>query len=100
MTVELFLTLLSIFSTLTALIVEAVKKLVEDKQITISYNFVALIVALIVGIGGTFAYYYIGKIAITGIECLYAFFMGLASALCSMLGFDKVKQLIDQMKVW
>lgn len=99
MTVEIFLTLLSIFSATTGLIVEAVKKLVEDK-FTISYNFVALVVALIVGVGGTFIYYILTKVPVSYMECVYAFLMGISSGLCSMLGFDKIKQLIEQMRVF
>lgn len=98
MTVELFLTLLSGFSVLTGLIVESIKSVIDDKFI-VSYNLIAVIIALIVGIGGTFIYYTIAGVEVTVVNVIYSILMGGASALSSMCGYDKIKQLVDQLKM-
>ena len=84
MKVEMFLALLTTFSTITGLAVESIKKVLGAKY-NISYNLVAVIVALCVGIGGTFVYYALAHIIIDYTEVIYAVLMGLASALSSMV---------------
>lgn len=95
MTTTSFLILLSSFSIISALVTEAVKNLVSDKA-NISYNIVALIVALIIGSAGTAVYYQLNEIAYTVNNVIYLVLMGFASGLVSMVGFDKVKQAIEQ----
>lgn len=95
----MFLTLLSVFSSVDAIIVEIVKKTVGEK-ITLPYNLIALIVGLIIGTGGTFAFYIISDyVPVTTINVTYAVLMGIATSMASMVGFDKVKQLINQLTV-
>lgn len=95
MTTSTFLFLLTAFSTITGLVVECIKKLVTDKA-NISWNITALIVALIVGGCGCAVYYQLNGIPFTTNNIIYAALMGLASAIVSMVGFDKVKQAILQ----
>lgn len=95
MNTTMFLILLSAFSILSSLVTEGVKKLFNDKT-NLSYNVVALIVALIVGGGGTAVYYQLNDIIFSVNNIIYAVLMGLASGLVSMVGFDKVKQAIAQ----
>lgn len=95
MTTTLFLELLFTFSIITGLITEVYKKIANDK-IHYSYNIIALIIAIIVGVIGSFIYYQLNNISITINNIIYAFLLGGASGLCSMLGFDKVKQTIEQ----
>lgn len=90
-----FLILLSAFSVLSGLVTEGIKKIASDKA-NLSYNIVALIVALIVGGVGTAVYYQLNAIAFTTNNIIYIVLMGLASGLVSMVGFDKVKQAIEQ----
>lgn len=95
MTVTMFLALLFGFSVITGLIVEAIKKFINDKE-NVSYNIVALITALIVGILGCAVYYQFSSIPYTVNNIICMVLMGLASALVSMVGYDKVSQAISQ----
>lgn len=96
MTTTTFLILLSAFSVISGLTTEAIKKLVNDKA-NLSYNIVALIVALIVGSVGCAIYYQLNNIMFTLNNVIYMALMGFASGLVSMLGFDKVQQAIQQL---
>lgn len=95
MTNTMFLILLSAFSVISGLTTEAIKTIASDKA-NLSYNLVALIVALIVGCGGTAIYYQLNEIMFTVNNVIYMILMGLASGLVSMVGFDKVKQAVEQ----
>lgn len=90
-----FLILLSSFSVLSGLVTEGIKNIVTDK-VNLSYNIVALVSALIIGGCGTAVYYQLNLIPFTLNNVIYAVLMGLASGLCSMIGFDKTKQAIEQ----
>lgn len=95
MTTQIFLFLLTGFSVISGLVTEAIKKIVSDKT-NLSYNVLALCVALIVGGVGCGLYYQLNEIAFTVNNIIYMILMGFASGLVSMLGFDKVKQAIVQ----
>ena len=95
MNVTTFLILLSAFSVLSGLVTEAVKKVVNDKA-NMSYNIIALIVSLIVGGVGCAIYYQLNAIPFGINNVIYMILMGLASGLCSMVGFDKIKQAVEQ----
>lgn len=90
-----FLILLSSFSVITGLVTEGIKNIITDK-VNLSYNIVALVTALIVGGCGTAVYYQLIAIPFTVNNIIYMVLMGLASGLVSMVGFDKVKQAIEQ----
>lgn len=96
MTTTMFLMLLSAFSVLSSLVTEGIKKAFSDKA-NLSYNIVALVVALVIGGGGTAVYYQLNEIVFSINNIIYAVLMGLASGLVSMVGFDKVKQAITQL---
>lgn len=95
MTTTMFLILLSAFSVISGLVTEAVKKLANDKA-NLSYNLIALIIALIIGSVGTAVYYQLNGILFDINNIIYMILMGLASGLVSMIGYDKVKQAILQ----
>ena len=95
MTTTMFLMLLSAFSVISSLITEAVKKLINDKA-NLSYNIIALVVALIVGSVGTAIYYQLSGISFNLNNIIYMALMGFASGLVSMVSYDKVKQAILQ----
>lgn len=95
MTSTTFLLLLSAFSVVSSLITEGVKKLLSDET-NMSYNILALVVALIVGVVGSGVYYQLNDIAFSVNNTIYMVLMGFASGLVSMVGFDKVKQTIEQ----
>lgn len=97
MTPQLFLILLAGFSALSSLVMEGIKKSFLSSK-NVSYNVIALIIALIIGTSGTFIYYQLNNILIDTNNILYAILMGLASGLVSMVGYDKVKQTLDELK--
>ena len=95
MTTTTFLMLLSAFSVLSGLVTEGIKKLISDKE-NISYNIIALIVSLIIGGVGCAIYYQLNAIPFDVNNVIYMILMGLASGLCSMVSYDKLKQCIEQ----
>lgn len=96
MTTTTFLMLLSAFSLISGLVTEGIKNLARDKA-NLPYNLVTLIVALIVGTCGCGIYYQLSEIQFTLNNVIYMVLMGFASGLASMIGFDKVKQSIEQL---
>lgn len=95
MNISMFLILLSAFSVISSLITEGIKRIIKDKT-DLSYNIIALVVAMIVGVVGCVVYYLLSDISFTAVNVICMVLMGLASGLVSMVGFDKVKQLIGQ----
>lgn len=95
MSVTVFLMLLSAFSIISGLVTEAIKKLLTEKA-NLSYNLLALIVALIVGGVGCGIYYQLNGILFTINNVIYMILMGLASGLVAMTSYDKVKQMVLQ----
>ena len=95
MTTTTFLMLLSAFTVLSGLTTEGIKNLISDKS-NMSYNIIALIVSLIVGGIGCAIYYQLNAIPFDVNNVIYMILMGLASGLCSMVSYDKLKQCIEQ----
>ena len=95
MTTTTFLMLLSAFSVLSGLVTEGIKKLISDKA-NMSYNIIALVVALVIGGAGSAIYYQLNAIPFDINNVIYIILMGLASGLCSMVSYDKLKQCIEQ----
>lgn len=95
MTNTIFMILLSSFAVLSGLVTEGIKKFLTDKA-NLPYNLLALIVSLVIGMCGTAVYYQLNAIAFNVNNIIYMVLMGLASGLTSMVGFDKVKQAIEQ----
>lgn len=96
MTISMFLILLSAFSLIVGLIVQALKKLLDESGWHYSSNIVACIVAAIVGICGTAVYYDLAGIEFSTTNVICMVLMGLATAVGSMVGYDKVIQTIKQ----
>lgn len=95
MDVTAFLILLSAFSSVSSLVTEGIKSFAVGKS-ELSYNIVALVAALLIGGGGTAVYYQLNAVPFTVNNIIHMALMGLASGLVSMIGFDKVKQAIEQ----
>ena len=98
MTLTLFMALLVVFAVVVSLITEAVKKLLDNAGVKYSANVVVLIVALVVGIAGTSLAYVVLGIALTPINIVYTILMVVAIWVGSMVGYDKVIQMIGQLK--
>lgn len=98
MTISLFLTLIVTLATAVSLFTEAVKKSFEGTKIKYSSNVVVLIVSVIVGIGGTALTYMFLGIPFTTPNIICMVLMAVAVWIGSMLGYDKVLQMIEQIK--
>lgn len=96
MTTTTFLIMLASFSVLSGLVVEAIKKVINEKE-NVSYNLIALGVSLIIGFVGTMTYYQLNYIPLVTNNVIYAVLMGFASALVAMTSYDKVVQCIKQL---
>ena len=97
MNIVSFLFLLSAFSSISALIVEAIKKFMMDKE-NRSYNIIALIVAVVVGFLGTLVYFMAKDQPLGAVNIVFAIIMGITSALVAMTGYDRVVQTIEQLR--
>ncbi len=97
MTVTVFLILVTVFATITALVTEAVKKFLDAQKITYASNVVVLIVALVIGCGGTAVYYVNYRVPFNALNSVYLALMGIANWVGAMVGYDKVKQAIAQL---
>lgn len=95
MTVSTFLILLTAFSVISGLVTEGFKNLLKDKE-NLSYNLVALVIALVVGTAGCAVYFILNHMPFNVENIIYMILMGFASGLGSMVGYDKVKQTIEQ----
>ncbi len=91
------LILLTTFSTITGLVTEAVKKFLGSLKVNYAPNIVVLVVALLVGCGGTAIYYVNSQIPFTAPNSVCLALMGFANWLGAMVGYDKVRQTVMQM---
>lgn len=98
MTLTLFVTLLVVLAVCVSLITEAVKKFLDDAGVKYSSNVVVLIVAVIVGAGGAALMYLFLGIAFTLPNIVCIVLMAVAVWVGAMVGYDKVVQMIEQLK--
>ena len=99
MSVDLFLKVFIIGSTVSSLLTQAVKKAYENAGKEYSANILALIDALVVGCGGTAVYYMLNAIPWTTNNVICLILMGVAVWMASMIGYDKILQLLEQLGV-
>ena len=86
MNTNTFIMLFAIYSIATGLVVETIKKLLD------------FIVAIVIGTVGTLVYYQLYGIAFDVNNIICAVLLGILSGIGAMVGFDKVKQFIGQIK--
>lgn len=99
MTITLFVTLFATMAVAVSFLTEAVKKLFEDSQYKYSTNLVVLIISAVVGILGTAVAYISLGIAFTFINVICMLLMAVAVWVGSMVGYDKVIQMVEQIKL-
>ena len=97
MTITLFITMLTIGAGVTSLLTEAIKKAYSNAGKDYSANLVALINAIVVGCGGTAVLYMLRAIPWTVNNIICLVLMGVAVWIASMIGYDKVLQLLKQL---
>lgn len=98
MTISMFTIILAACAVATSLLVQGIKKFLDEMKIRYASNIVVLVVALIVGCGVTALYYVNYQVPLNVLNSVYLAIMGVANWLGSMLGYDKVKQAIEQIK--
>lgn len=97
MTMTLFIALFTILAgAVSSLITEAVKKWYTNAEKPYSPNMIALVVSTISGGLGTSVYYILKGIPWTVNNIICIILMIVAIWVASMVGYDKVKQLLDQ----
>lgn len=98
MDITLFATLFVIGSMIASLLTEAIKKAFENAGKQCAPNLVALLMAIIVGIAGAIAACILLDIAFNAKTIVCIAMLALAMWTGSMVGYDKVRQLICQ--IW
>ena len=95
---ETFLLGLMVVSTATGLFTEAVKAVLNGFNLKYNSNILAGIVAAVLGVGLGIGYAIVAGIGFTAstIVCIIALAIG--GWMCSMVGYDKVVQLIGNLK--
>lgn len=93
MNAQTFVTLLFSFSIITSLIVEVIKKLFKDIH---CLNIIATVVGIVVGGVGSIIYFVLNNIAFTTNNVIFIVLFGLSSGVTAMIGFDKVKEALQQ----
>jgi hypothetical protein len=99
MSIALFTILITILSSVSALLTQAVKKAYDNAGKKYSSNTLALINAIVVGWCGTAVAYLLLGIAFTTTNIVCLFLMGVVVWIGSMIGYDKIKQLIEQLSL-
>lgn len=95
---EIFIYGLLIVSTLAGLVTEAVKKILTELKVNYHSNLLAGLVALILAVGIGVAYIIISDLGFTGANVVQIVALAVLSWLGSMIGYDKVVQVIGQLK--
>lgn len=98
MNTGIIISALALVSGLTTLAVEGLKKILDESKIPYKSNLLAGIVAIVLSCGAVIAYmlYFSKPFTVqTGVVLVCFAFL---SWLCSMVGFDKIKQLLEQFK--
>lgn len=99
MTVTLFISLLVVYSTVVSLLTESTKKFFANAKINYSSNIVVLVLSVIVGVVGTAMVYMSFGIPYTASNTVCLVLMPIAVWVGSMVGYDKVIQMIEQIKI-
>jgi len=95
---ELFATALVVVSVLTSLMVEAVKKILDEKKVEYKPNILAMITSVIISVAVIIGYVLYSGIAFTVQVAVVGVALVVLSFLCATLGYDKVIQTINQIK--
>ena len=98
MDITAFLIIFSVLEVCTPLLTEAVKKFLKSISVAYIGNVATLIVAVFLSVFAMTFYSLYAKIELTPLYAFYCVFMALANWCGSMVGYDKVKQIIDKFK--
>ena len=96
MTITLFISVLTFGAVATSLLTEAIKKWYANAGKDYSSNIIALVNAIVIGMGGTAICYMLMNIPWTVNNIICLVLMGFAVWIGSMIGYDKIIQLLKQ----
>lgn len=88
---------LAILATFTSLVVEGVKKLLDEKGKTYSSNLLAVIVSIVSTLIVSILYIVYKSIPFSAQVVVVIIALMIFSFLTATVGYDKVKQLVEQM---
>ena len=97
MTATLFILMVAAFAIISGFLTEGVKKWFDNSGKTYSSNGLALVNAIVLGLLGTVAVYILLGIPFTLINIVCILVMIGVTWLGSMIGYDKIMQLITQL---
>lgn len=97
MTSGFLISALALISVLTSLTVEALKKLFNEKQIQYSSNLLAVVVSVVLTIAVSVGYILYFAIPVTIQVIITVIALAFLSFLGATVGFDKIKQLLEQL---
>lgn len=96
MTLAMFLEMLLLFGVITSLLTEVAKKELTAAGRKYPCNLLVLMISVVISIGGTALAYFFFKIPFDTHNVVCMILMGIMVWFGSMLGYDKVVQLITQ----
>ncbi len=99
MSMEFFLTLLIGVSVFTALVTEAIKKIMDEYGKTYKSNILAGVVSVVLSVLAGAGYMVMTEAQINDKMAVILIALVLLSWLCAMVGYDKVIQAISQIKI-
>lgn len=99
MSMEFFLTLLIGVSVFTALVTEAIKKIMDESGKVYKSNILAGAVSVVLSVLVGTGYIIMTETRINAKMAVILIALVLLSWLCAMVGYDKVMQAITQIKV-
>ena len=95
-TINTFLLGLMVTSTMTGLVTEAIKKILSEHGVRYKPNTLAGIVSVVLSAAISIAYIIVTSLEVTTAVVVCAAILTIMSWLCSMVGYDKVMQTIQQ----
>lgn len=90
--------LVTAFSIVTSLLAQAAKVFLDAIKVKYASNIVVMVVAVLVGTVGTSLYYVNHQIPFNALTSVYLAIMCILNCAGAMVGYDKVRQLITQLK--
>ena len=98
MNIEIALMLLLIVATMTGLVTEAVKKVLQEGNIPYKPNLLAGLVSVALSAGVGAAYIVLTETALNAQMAVYLIALVFLSWLSAMVGYDKVVQTVAQLR--
>lgn len=95
---EVFLWGLLIVSTLTGLVTEAIKRVLQELRRSVPANLLAGVVAVVLAVAVAAGYLVLTDAALTAKAAVYLIALVFLSWLAAMVGYDKVVQALAQLR--